>query len=350
MIRVYIIDDNRIVREIIAGQLSEDPRFEVVGASTATEAMRELPKVNPDVLTLDVEMPDIGGIEFLRWLMPKNPIPVIMLSSYTESGAKITLDSLEAGAIEFVPKADGSEEDFFRMILELKNKIRACARTDVNKLLRRKKLVITGFGFGDRKKVADIKLIALGASTGGTQALEFLLRNLPIGLPPIVIVQHMPPKFTTMFAARLNDISPLRIVEAENGMEISKNTVYIAPGDFHMGLDHHNTTFSLNVFKSEKVTGHRPSVNVLFRSIAASPLAEFSAAFLLTGMGKDGAEGMKAMRDRGSLTFGQDEATSVVYGMPREAFEIGAVQEQISLDSVPDKIAKLCLGEFENSI
>ncbi|TGL59057.1 chemotaxis-specific protein-glutamate methyltransferase CheB [Leptospira sarikeiensis] len=342
MIRVYIIDDNRIVREIIASQLQEDPRFEVVGSSTATDAMKEVLNVRPDIITLDVEMPDISGIEFLQWLMPKFPIPVIMLSSFTEVGAKVTLDSLQAGALDFVQKADGSEEDFLRMVLELKNKIRACAKTNVSDILTRnrksvqKKTENTG-------SASKIKIIAIGASTGGTQALEYIVRNLPGELPPILIVQHMPEYFTSMFAERLDSVSNLKIIEAEEGQSISKGNVYIARGDHHMELGD-PPSYKIKVHKKEKVTGHRPSVDVLFNSLARSPLASHCAAFLLTGMGKDGAKGLKALSEKGALTFGQDESTSVVYGMPREAFEIGAVKEQISLDSIPDKISELCFN------
>ncbi|EIE03295.1 protein-glutamate methylesterase/protein-glutamine glutaminase [Leptospira licerasiae] len=342
MIRVYIIDDNRIVREIIASQLQEDPRFTVVGSSTATEAMKDILKAKPDVITLDVEMPDISGIEFLQWLMPKFPIPVIMLSSFTEAGAKVTLDSLQAGALDFVQKADGSEEDFLRMVLELKNKIRACAKTNVSDVINRnQKISQTKSQTGST--ISKIKLIAIGASTGGTQAIEYLLRNLPAELPPILIVQHMPEYFTGMFAERLDSVSSLRVQEAQEGQSISKGNVYVARGDHHMELGD-PPYYNIRINKREKVSGHRPSVDVLFNSISKSPLASYCAAFLLTGMGKDGAKGLKALSEKGALTFGQDESTSVVYGMPREAYEMGGVKEQISLDNIPEKISELCFG------
>ncbi|TGK62571.1 chemotaxis response regulator protein-glutamate methylesterase [Leptospira wolffii] len=340
MIRVYVIDDNRIVREIIVDQLTGDPRFEVVGSNTATVAMSEIPKVRPDVITLDVEMPDISGIEFLQWLMPKYPTPVIMLSSFTEVGAKITLDSLQAGALDFVRKADGTENDFLRMVFELKNKIRACSKTDVTRVIERKKS-LSRERSGERTQNTDIRLILIGASTGGTQAIEFILRNLPGDLPPIMIVQHMPEYFTSMFAERLDSISPLKVLEAENGQELRKGTAFIARGDYHLELIDH-PGYKIRVQKTDKVTGHRPSVDMLFHSVAKTALSQYTAAFLLTGMGKDGAKGLKALSENGAYTFGQDEASSVVYGMPREAYEIGAVREQIPLGAIPDRIAELC--------
>ncbi|PJZ44907.1 protein-glutamate methylesterase/protein-glutamine glutaminase [Leptospira brenneri] len=336
MIKLLIVDDQSVVRNVLTEMFSNDPNIQVVGtASNALEAKRLVPQLLPDVISLDVDMPGMTGIEFLDWLIPNFPIPVIMLSTYTVSGANATIQALEKGAMDFVKKPDGTEADFLRMLEELKNKIKKFG------LGSKPKQYITSNQSklsGLKGKQTNIKLIAIGASTGGTQALDFILHKLPNDLPPIVIVQHMPEHFTTLFAQRLNQTTGLPVKEAEHGDILEPGHVYLAPGDQHLLVRRLAGRFYLEVEMFDKVSGHRPSVDVMFNSISQGKMGSHCLAILLTGMGRDGAVGLKAIKDSGGRTIGQDEESSVVYGMPREAFLLGAVDRQVSLSSIPDVI------------
>ena len=345
MIRVLVVDDQMVVRNILEEALGRYKMIQVVGkASNALEAKRLIPQLKPDVVTLDVEMPGLSGVDFLDWLIPNYPIPVIMLSSYTQTGAEITLEALDKGAMDFVQKPDGSEEDFLRMLEELVTKIKKLAglkllkrQTPQNQSLpQSQKNTLT-----KREKPGTIQLIAIGASTGGTQAIDSILRNLPNNLPPIVIVQHMPEHFTKLFANRLASTSGLLVKEAENGDLLEEGHVYVAPGNQHLLVRRLAKRFLVELEVFDKVSGHRPSVDVMFESIARGGFANITLGILLTGMGRDGANGLLALREGGAKTLGQDESSSAVYGMPKEAFHIGAVDKQVKLENMAEEILSL---------
>ncbi|WP_411823330.1 protein-glutamate methylesterase/protein-glutamine glutaminase [Leptospira sp. 'Mane'] len=337
MIRVLIVDDQSLVRNVLEEELNKHSEITVVGkASNAAEAKRMLPLLKPDLISLDVEMPGMSGLDFLDWLFANFPTPVIMLSSHTEAGAHVTAQAFQKGASDFVQKPNGTEEDFLRMLNELTYKIKKVGSASATQSLKtsfsEKRISI------NESKSSPIKLIAIGASTGGTQAIDFILNQLPNFLPPIVMVQHMPEHFTTLFANRLAQTSGLAVKEAANGDLLEDGAAYLAPGDHHLLVRKMAGRMYLEVEKFDKVSGHRPSVDVLFDSIARAGLASKSLAILLTGMGRDGANGLLAMKQKGAKTIGQDENSSVVYGMPREAFELGAVEKQVSLNDIPSEI------------
>ncbi|BDA78034.1 chemotaxis response regulator protein-glutamate methylesterase of group 1 operon [Leptospira kobayashii] len=336
MIRVLIVDDQSLVRNVLEEELNKHSEIKVVGkASNAVEAKNLLPGLKPDLISLDVEMPGMSGLDFLDWLFANFPTPVIMLSSYTEAGAQTTAKALQKGASDFVHKPNGTEEDFLRMLNELTYKIKKIGSSSIAQLRSpfSEKRITT-----NESKASQIKLIAIGASTGGTQAIDFILNQLPNFLPPIVMVQHMPEHFTTLFANRLAQTSGLNVKEAANGDLLEDGAAYLAPGDHHLLVRKLAGKMYLEVEKFDKVSGHRPSVDVLFDSIARAGLASKSLGILLTGMGRDGANGLLAMKEKGARTIGQDASSSVVYGMPREAFELGAVEKQTSLNDIPSEI------------
>ncbi|TGK87691.1 chemotaxis response regulator protein-glutamate methylesterase [Leptospira noumeaensis] len=336
MIKLLIVDDQSVVRKVLSEMFIGDKNIQVVGtAANALEAKRLIPQLLPDVISLDVDMPGMSGIEFLDWLMPNFPTPVIMLSTYTETGANATIQALERGAMDFVKKPDGTEADFLRMLDELTNKIKKLG------LGAKPKQYITNSQpklVSPKGKQTNIKLIAIGASTGGTQALDFILHALPNDLPPIVVVQHMPEHFTTLFAQRLNQTTGLPVKEAAHGDILEKGHVYLAPGDQHLLVRRMAGRYYLEIEMFDKVSGHRPSVDVMFNSISKGKMGDHCLAILLTGMGRDGASGLKGIRDAGGRTIGQDEESSVVYGMPKEAFLLGGVEKQVSLSAIPDVI------------
>lgn len=340
MIKLLIVDDQNVVRNVLSEMFSSDKSIEVVGtASNALEAKKLVPQLRPDVISLDVDMPGMTGIEFLDWLMPNFPTPVIMLSTYTETGANATIQALQRGAMDFVKKPDGTESDFLRMLKELTFKIKKFG------LLSQPKQHITPQNptklAGLKGKQTNIKLIAIGASTGGTQALDYILHHLPNDLPPIVVVQHMPEHFTTLFAQRLNQTTGLPVKEATNGDILETGHVYLAPGDQHLLVRRLAGRYYLEVEFFDKVSGHRPSVDVLFNSISQGKMGNNCLAILLTGMGRDGATGLKGVKEAGGRTIGQDEESCVVYGMPKEAFLLGAVEKQASLSTIPNVILQI---------
>lgn len=286
------------------------------------------------MLTLDVEMPRMNGIEFLRHLMPQYPLPVVMISAVNDA----VFEALQAGAIDFVCKPDisnRSSADAFINELIIKIKIASIARIDNGKNHHIRKQ-----SFGTVGGNSKIKLIAIGASTGGTEAINSIIKSLPADIPGVVIVQHMPPVFTRMFAERLNDCCALEVREAQDGDSIYPGLVLIAPGDYQMTVCRVGGGYKVKCRPGEKVNGHCPSVDVLFNSVAEHCGAN-AAGIILTGMGYDGAKGLLAMRQKGARTIGQDEITSVVYGMPKVAFNIGAVEQQASLDRIPKLISSM---------
>ena len=323
-IRVAVVDDSLTMRHLISAVLSADPEIEIVGtASDPLEARALIKAVNPDVLTLDVEMPNMNGLEFLEKIMRLRPMPVVMVSTLTHAGTEIALAALELGAVDVVGKPSGilSADSAFP---DLISKVKSAARARVRALATRQ----------EAPNQSDFvpapgHIIALGASTGGVEALLSVIAHFPANCPPTVITQHMPGTFTPSFAARLNKVSAAQVTEARDGAPLAIGQIFLAPGgDAHLEVVGGRSP-RCKLTATDLVNGHRPSVDVLFHSVARLGLPATGA--ILTGMGRDGAQGLLAMRQAGASTFGQDEASSVVYGMPKAAAEIGAVNSQLPI-------------------
>lgn len=345
-IRVLIVDDSAMMRRLLTQIIEQSPDFEVVGAAPDAQSARELIKeLNPDVLTLDVNMPRMDGLDFLERLMRLRPMPVVMVSSYTEAGSEETLRALELGAVDFIgkPRVD-DEKALVEYTEDLAEKIRAAKNAHLRKAGATKPMSEPDVSTS-RSKFAwrGGRVLCVGASTGGTQALKVFLQGMPADCPPVLVVQHMPETFTGSFARRLDSICPPRVVEAQGGERLAQGTVYVAPGHSHLKIRRGNGCYTTELATTELVSRHRPSVDVLFES-AAEVLGANGVGVILTGMGKDGARGLLKMRQVGARTFGQDEASCVVYGMPRAAFEIGAVEEQASLEDLPECVLSFLLG------
>lgn len=334
-IKVLIVDDSVLFREVFARYLSQDPRIEVVGkASDPYEARDMIIKYRPDVMTCDIEMPKMNGIEFVKRLMPQYPMPVIIISSV--SGA--VFDAMSAGAVDFVQKPETrSTAGMSIFAQELISKIIVAAGARVRARLSFTDAAPPKLQPAINKQFDYKKIIAIGASTGGTEALFSILKNLPPDIPGIVIVQHIPPVFSRMFAERMDKDTSLNVTEAKGGEQIEPGKVFVAPGDKHMKVRRAGSMFLCEVFEGEKVSGHCPSVDVLFSSVA-KVYGKNAVGVILTGMGRDGAQGLLEIRQGGAVTIGQDEKTSIVYGMPKVAFEIGAVEQQYPLEEIPDAI------------
>lgn len=343
-VRVLIVDDSALVRQLVQNGLAADPGIEVVGTAPDPYVARDrIIELRPDVLTLDVEMPRMDGVEFLHRLMPQYPIPVVMLSSLTQRGKQITMEALEAGAVDFVSKPSGDQgRKLPEMFQELRTKVKLAAGANVSHW-KEKRAAPPLQRTRDLKESTD-KVIALGASTGGTEAIRRILPCFPVGSPGIVIVQHMPPGFTQMFADRLNQVCPMEVREAKSGDRILPGRVLVAPGGLHMKVKRSGGIYEVDCRPAEKVSGHCPSVDVLMHSVAAEVGAN-SLGIMLTGMGSDGAEGMLAMRRKGARTVAQDERTCVVFGMPKVAWEKGGAERLLPLDAIPDAILGCLAGE-----
>lgn len=326
-IRVLVVDDSAVVREVLKSRLSEDPRIDVVAtAPDPFVARTKLESHDVDVVTLDLEMPRMDGLTFLRHLMRDRPLPVVIVSSLA-GDQSVVLDCLEAGAVDLVSKPGPWE--VATMVEELIEKIVICAQIDRKKLGSRHTKPTRAAGVLTRAATSR-HLVVVGASTGGTQALEILFRSLPASFPPLVAAIHMPAGFTKQFAQRLDSLVPLTVKEAEDGETILPGTIYIAPGNQHTLIRAVGTDRRIRLSSGPRVLGQRPSVDVLFQSVADS-LGRNVTGVLLTGMGKDGAEGLKAIRDAGGNTAAQDEATSIVFGMPKQAIALGAAQRVLPL-------------------
>lgn len=335
-IKVLIVDDSALVRDILSKGLSQDPTFEIIGTAPDVFVARDLiVEKRPDVLTLDIEMPRMDGVEFLRKLMPQFPLPVVIVSSLTQKGKQITLQALAAGAVDFVSKP-GSDvaSGLSAMLMELRTKIKIASTANVSWWKGR-----NGNGKQQEAPAAKAlaestdKVIAIGASTGGTEALRKIISALPVNTPGVVVVQHMPPGFTKMFADSLNQISVVQVKEAETGDRIRMGRVLIAPGDYHLVVNRSGGVYQVVCKQGEKVNGHCPSVDVMMSSVAQC-VGSNAYGVMLTGMGADGAKGMKEMHDAGAFTIAQDEASSVVYGMPKAAYEAGGVDKVLPLDNI----------------
>jgi two-component system chemotaxis response regulator CheB len=350
-IRVLIVDDSALVRQLLTEMLSSDHRLEVVGTASDAHAARERIKaLNPDVLTLDVEMPRMDGITFLRNLMRLRPMPVVMVSSLTERGADVTLDALSLGAVDFLakPKIDiAAKLTEYRD--ELVNKVKAAASARVKALDSSTPMVVPPSVGADAvlPKVAanrhlrtTDRIIAIGASTGGTEAIKAVLMGLPADTPGIVITQHIPKAFSEPFARRMDACCQMTVCEARDGQQILPGHAYIAPGDQHLLVTRDGARYVCKLDNGTPVNRHKPAVDVLFRSVAQNA-GRNAIGVLLTGMGKDGARGLKEMREAGSRTIAQDEATSVVWGMPGEAVALGAAEQVLALDAIAEATLRL---------
>jgi two-component system chemotaxis response regulator CheB len=342
-IRVLIVDDSEVMRRILADHLARDGEIEVVGAAANPYVARDMiPRLEPDVLTLDVQMPGMDGLTFLEKLMRARPMPVVMVSSFTREGCETTLRALELGAVDFVAKpelgSDGSDG-----LSELVEKIKGAAGA------RPRPARATGVRRGEASRapalgptvaMAPRLLVAVGASTGGTQAIREILMAMPADGPPLLIVQHMPRRYTRAFAERCNSDCAIRVREAEDGAEVVPGQALIAPGDHQMTLDREGVRHIVRVGPGPAVNGHRPSVDVLFRSVAET-VGSGAVGVLLTGMGADGARGLLAMKRARAGTIAQDEATSVVFGMPGEAIALGAADHVLPLSRIARKALEL---------
>ncbi|MDY6824931.1 MAG: chemotaxis response regulator protein-glutamate methylesterase [Thermodesulfobacteriota bacterium] len=345
-IRVLVVDDSALVRNILSQGLSMDPGIEVVGkASDPYQARDMIVSLAPDVLTLDVEMPRMDGVAFLRRLMPQYPLPVVMVSALTGKGMQITLDALEAGAIDFVtkPKSDVAR-GLNEMLGELRDKVKAAATANVSHWKNKKPVKPVQKVKASRAlEESTDKVIVIGASTGGTEAIRKVISAFPVVAPGVVIVQHMPAKFTKMFAERMNDLCEMDVKEAEDRDRVMSGRVLIAPGGIHIRIVRSGGIYQVRAEAGEPVFGHCPSVEVLMQS-AAKHVGANAVGVMLTGMGKDGAGGMLAMRQAGARTLAQDEATSVVFGMPMEAYKNGGAEKLVPLNEIPSKVLDLIAG------
>ncbi len=335
-IRVLIVDDSPTMRVLLANVLKIDPDIEVVGAaSDALEARSAIKELDPDVITLDVEMPKMNGIEFLEKIMRLRPMPVIMVSTLTQEGAETTLDALALGAFDCVGKPTGGHAG--HGFTELTDKIKAAARSRIRPLGERpaQQKPEAGFQPGDR-------IAAIGSSTGGVEALMSVIASFPENCPPTVITQHMPATFTKSFAERLDRTFAPKVSEAGDGALLTVGQIYVAPGGGqHLEIVKSARGMVCRLREADPVNGHRPSVDVLFNSVAKAAGAD-AVGVILTGMGKDGARGLLAMRNAGARTLGQDESSCVVYGMPKAAFEMGAVEKLAPIHRLGPAILDLC--------
>lgn len=335
-IKVLIVDDSAVVRHAFSTHLKKEPDIEIVGTAPDPYVARDkIVQLKPDVVLLDVEMPRMDGISFLRKLMRYFPLPVIIISSLTTSGSAMALEAIEAGAVEVMCKPRNAYS-VGELTLELSDKIRAAARAQISALtvaVPQTPIVRTALS------ATTNKIIAIGASTGGTQAITNVLTRFPHNAPGTVIVQHMPPKFTKSFADRLNTLCDIHVKEAEDGDAVVPGTALIAPGNFHMILKRSGARYYVQVKDGPRICRQRPAVELLFKSVAKVAGANAAAA-LLTGMGKDGAAGLLEMKEAGAWTIAEHEKSCVVYGMPREAVALNAHQEILMLDKIAESLLK----------
>ncbi|BCD88854.1 chemotaxis response regulator protein-glutamate methylesterase [Pseudomonas solani] len=352
-IKVMIVDDSAVVRQVLTGSLSGHSGIEVIGA--AADPLFALERMNrnwPDVIVLDVEMPRMDGISFLKKLMVERPTPVVICSTLTEKGAATTMEALAAGAVAIVTKPQGNLRQFLiEATEELVGAIKAASQARLKRLLGAPasatpavapKLsadaILPAGGPAAMTRTTE-RIVALGTSTGGTQALEYVLTALPRVCPGIVIVQHMPEKFTAAFAARLDGLCQIEVREARHGDRVIPGRALIAPGGRHMLLKRNGAQYVVDIVDGPPVSRHKPSVDVLFRSTARAAGAN-ATGIIMTGMGDDGARGLREMYEAGAYTLGQDEATCVVYGMPKEARKLDAVRREIPLEQIPAQILR----------
>lgn len=340
MIKVLIVDDSAVVRNILSAELSRTPGIEVVGVAMDPFVARDkIVKLRPDVITLDIEMPRMDGLSFLRRLMRFYPMPVIVVSSLAPEGGEVAMEALELGAFDVVCKP-GAAYTVGDMAAILIDKIKAAAKADMRKHIATKKIIVENKPAKLSMTRTTEKVVAIGASTGGTEAIKAVLEKYPENGPGTVIVQHMPEQFTRSFAHRLNSISAMEVREAANGDTVRSGLALLAPGNKHMALKRSGAQYYVKIKDGPLVHYQRPSIDVLFNSVAEYAGSNAVGA-LLTGMGVDGAKSLKAMLDAGADTIAQDERSSVVYGMPKAAADIGAAQHILPLDKITEKIISL---------
>jgi two-component system, chemotaxis family, protein-glutamate methylesterase/glutaminase len=343
--RVLIIDDSALVRSLLTEIVNREPDLEAIGAAPDPLVAREMIRaMSPDVLTLDIEMPKMDGLDFLERLMRLRPTPVVMVSTLTERGAEATFKALELGAIDFVSKPRlGIAAGLQDLAADICEKIRVASKVRLHRHARPGEPRATGVDSQAKRapakysRVSTEKLIAIGASTGGTEAIREVITRLNADSPAVLITQHMPPGFTRSFAARLDGLCRMTVSEAKDGERVLPGHVYIAPGDRHMKLDRSGANYVIALDDGPAVNRHRPSVDVLFRSVAAAA-GQNALGVMLTGMGRDGASAMLEMKQAGAFNIAQDEASCVVFGMPREAIATGAVDEVLPVTRIAERL------------
>jgi two-component system chemotaxis response regulator CheB len=345
-IRVVVVDDSALVRSLLTEIINRQPDMVCIGAASDPLVAREMIRsLNPDVITLDVEMPRMDGLDFLSRLMRLRPMPVVMVSTLTERGADVTLKALELGAVDFVAKPKIGVADGLKLLgAEITEKVRTAARARVHRLATPAPAGAAAPGTAAAPaaptalgRLSTEKLIFIGASTGGTEATREVLMKLPADAPAVLIAQHMPPGFTKSYAARLNDLCRIHVAEAVDGERVLPGHAYVAPGGMHLSVERSGANYVARVRDGEPVNRHKPSVEVLFES-AARVAGRNALGVMLTGMGGDGARAMRTMRDAGSFNICQDEATCVVFGMPREAIQNGAADEVLPLAQIAPRL------------
>jgi len=348
--RVVVVDDSALVRSLLTEIINRQPDMECIGAASDPLVAREMIRnLNPDVITLDVEMPRMDGIDFLSKLMRLRPMPVVMVSTLTERGADVTLRALELGAIDFVAKPKIGVADGLKLLAEdITDKVRVASKAHIRKLHVPASAPADGTApvrpaapVASLGRLSTEKIVFIGASTGGTEATKEVLINLPPDCPAVMITQHMPPGFTRSYAARLDGLCRIRVKEAQDGERVLPGHAYIAPGGLHLSVERSGANYIARVQDGEPVNRHKPSVEVLFKS-AARVVGPNALGIMLTGMGADGAKAMRELRDAGSYNMVQDEASCVVFGMPREAINAGAAHEVLPLTQIaPHLIERL---------
>ena len=338
-ITVVVVDDSALVRSLLAEIVNRQSDMTCVGAASDPLVAREMIRnLNPDVITLDVEMPRMDGIDFLGRLMRLRPMPVVMVSTLTERGAEVTLRALELGAVDFVAKPKLGVADGLRQLGDdITDKIRTAANAHVRRLHAPPAPAGDAAAPNPVGRLSTEKIVFIGASTGGTEATREVLVRLPADAPAVMITQHMPPGFTRSYAARLESLCRIRVAEARDGERVLTGHAYIAPGGLHLSVERSGANYIARVRDGEPVNRHKPSVDVLFQS-AARVVGPNAIGVMLTGMGADGARAMKAMRDAGSYNYVQDEASCVVFGMPREAIAHGAAHEVLPVTQIAGKL------------
>ncbi len=341
MIKVLVVDDSAVVRRTFVEALSKEKDIEVVGTAPDPYVARDkIVRLKPDVITLDIEMPRMDGITFLRKLMAHHPLPVIIVSSLTPKGSTLAMEALDVGAVEVVSKPSSSYS-LGEMSVQLADKIRAAAKVKMAQMAERRASAAKPRPI-IKTALAETtnKIIAIGASTGGTEALKEVLSRFPPNAPGTMVTQHMPANFTTAFANRLNDLCQIKVKEAEDGDSVVPGTCLIAPGNFHMVLRRSGARYYVNITSGPLVCHQRPSVDVMFHSVAKVAGAN-AVGVILTGMGADGAEGMAAMKEAGAKTVAQDEASCVVFGMPKEAIKRGVVDKVVPLSAIAETALRM---------
>jgi len=340
-IKVLIVDDSAIVRKILREELDKEPDIEVIGTAPDPFVARDkIVLQKPDVITLDIEMPRMDGLTFLKKIMQYHPVPVIIVSSLTPKGSQMALEAMENGAIEVLAKP-GSSFSVGDMSTQLNEKIRVAAKVNLHQV-RRKPVSPSSVAANASQALRETtqKVIAIGASTGGTEALKEVLVKMPVNIPGILVVQHMPAEFTRAFAERLNKICSIEVREGQEGDSVLNGQALIAPGNYHMFLKRSGAKYFVNIKDGPRVHHQRPAVDVLFQSVAQYAGSN-AIGVILTGMGADGAQGILRMKEAGAKTLAQDEASCVVFGMPKEAIKLGAIDRVIPLDRIPQEVIRL---------